>query len=150
MQHKEVGGYLKKIKGIKVRRAKLEDLKDLLGISYEFFLESMEAGEDEFNAEDVMQHILEYLNADHADVLVAENGTGIVGTIALQVAPAYYNHTKFVVSDHHFWVDPDYRNSSVVKCLVSAAKNWAKLRDSLWLRAKIVDGKKYKLQKFKG
>jgi len=141
---------MKKIKGITVRRAKLDDTHALMSMAYAFFLEQMEAPEEEFNSKDVMGHIVNYITSPDADILLAENGQGPVGTVALGVGPAYYNHDKMIASDHHFWIEPEYRSSSVVKALVASAKDWASKKGTVWLRAKIVDGQRYKVKKLKG
>jgi len=137
------------VSNITVRKAKMNDLRDLLRMSYEFFLETMEGAEYEFSSEDVSEQIVTYLKNDNAAAFIAEHEGSAIGFVGVYVAPAYYNKKINVVSDHSMYVDPDYRNGSAVKCIVAAVKNWAKSKNAFWFRAKIVDGKRYKIQKLR-
>jgi len=140
---------MKKIAGIKVRKASMEDIKELLVMGHEFFKETMDERSDSYDARFVAEQATHLINTDGMEILVAENGGSLVGCLALMEVPAYYNKDIKVVADHHFWINKGYRNSSVTKTMLQAARNWAANRGLRWFRAKIAQGKHYRVQRIR-
>jgi GNAT superfamily N-acetyltransferase len=120
---------------LKIRKAKLDDLKTLL--EFEQGIISAERPydptlkEDEIHYYDIEKMIL----ASDVEILVAEIDAVIVGSGYARIATAkpYLNHENYAYLGFMF-TNPNYRGKGVNSKIIEALKNWCRSLDICELR----------------
>ena len=140
-----------KLANIKVRKATIEDAKNVLMMAYEFYNEFIGGPKEDFDTKTIAEYFRNVINMKDGEIFVAQNGTSdLLGMVFVMLSPAYYNPNKRVVEEHHLYIKPDYRHSSVTKVLLQAIKEWAKNKRVPWIRAGITPDYKLKFKVYKG
>ncbi len=140
--------YMEKLKDIKARKATLEDTKAVLDMAYDFYKEFMGMPTEYFLYEDIANHLATIIKTKDAEVFIAQNGSANpLGMVFVKLSPAYYNRHLEVVEEHHLYIKPEYRHSSVTKVLLQTIKEWAKNKGVPWIRAGITPDYKLKIKR---
>jgi len=136
---------------VTVRKATVshEDIKSILTMGENMFLWSgvKEQGA-EYDAHSIATTAQTLINHPDSAIFMAEADGKKVGMVAVTKMPAFYNMTQSIVNEFIWWIEPDYRCSSVIKQLISSVKTWAKNKRTPWLHLHLSNNghKQYRLR----
>jgi len=140
---------------VTVRKASVvpDDIKAILSMGHNVFQWSG-VGEQgaTYDPQSIATTAQMLINNNDSAVFIAEADGKHVGMVAVTRMPAFYNAAQHVVNEFVWWIEPDYRCSSVIKQLVAAVKTWAKNKRTPWLHLHLSNNghKQYRLRNMTG
>lgn len=115
-----------------IREAVAADLMMVVSMAARFIEESEYADKIASSAPDVEAFALRLMEGEDAALFVAERDGAIIGMIGLWVFRHPFSGER-VASELAWWVEPEHRQSSAGRRLLSAAEAWASGRGAVSL-----------------
>lgn len=109
-----------------IRDAKVADVDALIAMGHKFLGKSPFAGLTDMVDDDLAWAICNLI--DNGVVFVAEKEGEIVGAIAGQISPLWFNRRSKVAVELAWWVDEDSRNGRAAIGLLRFFEEWAKAK----------------------
>ena len=125
-----------KLTNIICRKAKLTDIKDIILMAHEFYLEFIGKDNGDFDFEHVGIIAGKIIAGNDMAIFLVYDETKPVGMFYIYLSKAYFNPKISCTEVHHMYLQKKYRNSSAVKVMLKAIREWAKNKKAFWLRDK--------------
>lgn len=126
-----------KLPNITARKAKLSDIKQILLLAHEFYKEFIGEEVGEFSFEYVGKIAATIISGKNSAVFLISNAENeAVGMFYVYTTTSYFNPDIMVTEAHHMFIKPEYRKTSAVKVMLKAIREWAKNKDTIWMRDK--------------
>ena len=107
-----------------IRLADKDDFDKVLEMGHKFFLTTEHAKTEEFHIDSAVDTYIQMLHSGF--ILVAELDEEVIGVIGCIISPFLIDKRKKVCTELLWWVEPEYRKSSVGPKLHRAAELKAK------------------------
>jgi len=134
-----------KIKGVKSRKATMEDIAQILHLAKEYYdeLNIKEYG-NTFDAKSVASQAAIMISNGINALFLAEHEGKVIGMAGVSICPSYFNVNENAIHSHVVFIKKEYRNKSAIRQLVSSMKSWAENKHLPWLQRHLTVGKKDK------
>ncbi len=114
-----------------IRPAVISDLVRLQDMGARFFAASGLDRWFSYKPQDFSTTITNIMASDRGLALVGDGPTGVVGMIVALTYPVYFNFSHFTTQELVWWVEPEYRGSSMGAELRDGLETWAKGKGGL-------------------